>query len=150
MDTKEIAMLSMEQEAERAERVTDEASSRRKKALDVLDRALDKIEFSEEDIRDPKSSSAMLSIISQYASVSKMDEDAAFKRVTAKARMKEVKSNEQQSETTVALIKSLCERNIDSEIENDISIEETELNLSPDLSESIKDTELRDDPDDLT
>lgn len=147
----EIALLSMEEELYRTEQVSDKATSRREKLLEKLEAAIDKINFTEEDLRDGKSSSSLLAIIDKYNSINKDEESAAFKRVSAKARLKEVKSNEQQSEATIAMINKLCDRSNDDLGDEDIGdVTTLELELSPNLENSINDEELRSDPDDLT
>lgn len=147
----ELALLSMEEELSRTEQVSDRASQNRSKIIAKLEAAVDKIEFTSEDIRDPKATTALLSIIDKYNSVNKDEESSAFKRVSAKARLKEIKSNEQQSEATIAMINKLCDRT-SSELDDNYlgDVTEVELNLSPELSETISDLELRGDPDDLT
>lgn len=149
LDKGNIALRSMEEELKIMEDVGDKATATRNKVRTILDDAVSKISFSEDDVRDPKVTLAMLSVLDKAVATAEKEENASFKRVSAKAKLKEIKSSEEQSEATIGLIKAITQNDTSKDVVLPAAPDEIELNLDPDM-EPISETELRLDPDDLT
>ena len=150
IDKSDIVLLSVEEELQSVEQKSDKATEDRNVAREVLREAVSLIKFTPEDVRDGKTSKAMLNILKAYTDTAKDEEASAHKRVSSKLRLKEVNSSEQQNEAVQALIMSVTSSDDSKDLDDAAPIEDTELNLDPDIESTISETELRDDPNDVS
>lgn len=146
----DIVIMSVEEELQRSEQISDKATSDRDLVKSTLREAIPLIKFTEDDVRDHKATKAMLSVLKAYTDITKDEESSAFKRVNTKMRLKEVNNNEQQNEAVQALIMAVTTNDTTSDIVADTKIEDVELDLDADLEASITKGELKDDPNDVT
>lgn len=146
----DIVIMSVEEELQRSEQISDKATSDRDLVKSTLREAIPLIKFTEDDVRDHKATKAMLSVLKAYTDITKDEESSAFKRVNTKMRLKEVNNSEQQNEAVQALIMAVTTNDTTSDIVANTKIEDVELDLDADLEASITKGELKDDPNDVT
>lgn len=149
MSVSEILLMTMEEELHRTEQVTNKTTSKRDRVNTILEQALDHISFNENDIVDSETTTNKLNILKLYTSNLRDEEASAFRRVSAKAKLQEVKASQQQGEIVMGIITKITSRDPTQDIKLEGDPTDVDLNLNPDIESSIKDYELKTDADDL-
>lgn len=149
MDRQKIVLLSLEEEFGRAETISDKISSARGKLIAKLEQATDLMEFTADDVKDVKTTEAMMNVMSTALSALKDEETAAYKRVSAKTKLKEAEQNQDRDDAIIKLISHVTSLSVDPDEDIELPDEST-LELPPELLSTISKDELRADPDDLT